>query len=134
MKKRLYHVRFDQNTRISEEDMKIMKTMIPNIRWKRYEDLELAPWEMSKEQKEMSEEELMLDQKVRYEEYLEQGRKEFVIPYNDNALKTFDLYHFLSFGLNIPIDVRSTYTVEINFTKEEWSKLQVEFIEPTKLV
>ena len=134
MKKRLYHVRFNQNTRISEEDMKIMKTMIPSIRWKRYEDLELSSWEKNNEQHDMSEEELIEDQKKRYEDYLEQGRKEFVIPYNDPSLRAFDLYHFLSFGLNIPIDILSTFEFEVTFTKEEWEALSVKFIEPTKFV
>ena len=134
MKKRLYQVSFDHNTKISEEDMKIMKTFVPDIRWKAFEDFELGSWEKSAKQKEMTDEELLLDQKKRYEDYLEQGRKEFVIPYNNSALKTFDLYHFLSYGLNIPIDVQSTYTIEINFTKEEWNKLQVEFNEQAKFV
>ena len=127
MKKRLYHVRFDQNTRISEEDMRIMKTMIPSIRWKMYEDFELASWEKNNKQNNMSEEELILDQKKRYEDYLEQCRKEFVIPYNDPSLRAFDLYHFLSFGLNIPIDVLSTFEFEFTFTKEELQALNVKF-------
>lgn len=134
MKKRLYVVSFNHNTKISEEDLKVMKTMVPNIRWKMYEDFELASWEMTSEHHGMTEEELIQDQKKRFEDYLKQSRKEFVIPYNDSALKTFDLYHFLSFGLNIPVTVESTYAVEINFTKEEWSKLQVEFNEPAKFV
>jgi hypothetical protein len=108
--------------------------MIPSIRWKRYEDLELSSWEKNNEQHDMSEEELIEDQKKRYEDYLEQGRKEFVIPYNDPSLRAFDLYHFLSFGLNIPIDILSTFEFEVTFTKEEWEALSVKFIEPTKFV